>query len=185
MAKNEKPDGASEPKKGGKKLIIILSVVVFLVLGVVGAGAYWFFFMGTEEFDEEVAVQQAEPEKKKAAPPVYTPPVYVDLDTFTVNLLPEDRGEQFLQIKLSIEVRDAAAGDRFKLYTPKIRNDATLLLSNKRASDLVTSEGKEKLANDLRTQMNEILHPGWTPTPGGLPADATVKAVLFNSFIIQ
>jgi flagellar FliL protein len=86
------------------------------------------------------------------------PPVYVAIDAFTVNLVPE-RGDQFLQLSLSVEVDDPQIGDQLKQYMPKLRNDLTLLLSSKKASDLVTTEGKETLAQEIKEQINGVLDP--------------------------
>ncbi|MEF8719892.1 MAG: hypothetical protein V5B44_20120 [Candidatus Accumulibacter necessarius] len=63
----------------------------------------------------EVAVEKAKPAKKKKADRG-APPVYVALDAFTVNLVPK-RGDQFLQLILSVEVDDPQTGDQLKLYT--------------------------------------------------------------------
>ena len=100
------------------------------------------------------------------------------MDAFTVNLVPES-GEQFLQLILSVEVAEAPAGDRIKTFTPKIRNNVMMLLSGKKASELLTKEGKEKLAGEIRSQMNGIL------APDSKDDDAPVREVLFTSFIIQ
>ena len=107
-----------------------------------------------------------------------SPPVYVAMDAFTVNLVPES-GDQFVQLILSVEVADAPTGDRIKTYTPKIRNNVMMLLSGKKASELLTKEGKEKLPGEIRDQMNHVL------APGAKEDDAPVKEVLFTSFIIQ
>lgn len=114
-------------------------------------------------------------EKTKQAPPVYVP-----LDAFTVNLVPEN-GEQFLQILISVEVADAHVGDRLKLYTPKLRNNVMLLLSSKKASELVSREGKENLAKDIRDLMNKVLGQ----EGGDHEKEPPVREVLFTSFIIQ
>jgi flagellar FliL protein len=42
---------------------------------------------------------------------------------------------------------------------PKLRNDLTLLLSSKKASDLISTEGKEKLAQEIMEKMNGVLDP--------------------------
>lgn len=86
-------------------------------------------------------------------------PVYVAMDAFTVNLAPE-AGDQYVQLVLSLEVAETPVGDRIKTFTPKIRNNVMMLLSGKKASELLTKEGKEKLAAEIRDQMNEILAPG-------------------------
>lgn len=109
------------------------------------------------------------------------PPAYVALEPFTVNLVAET-GDQFLQLVISVEVADLTVGDRLKAYMPKLRNNITLLLSTKKASELITKEGKEKLAEEIRDQMNEIVE---VPAVKGKPSQDAVKEVLFTSFIIQ
>ena len=54
-----------------------------------------------------------------------------------------------------------------------------MLLSGKKASELITKEGKETLANEVRGLMNGILDPGVKGSEG------PVREVLFTSFIIQ
>ena len=103
-------------------------------------------------------------------------PVFVAMDTFTVNL-DQDTGGQYLQVVLSLEVEDAHMGDKIKTYTPKLRNNVIRLLSGKKASELNTPAGKEALAIEIRSLMNEVLEPGAKEGP--------VKEVLFTNFIIQ
>lgn len=182
MAKDVKPTtdnanagaASADPPKKSKKLLIILSLLFVLILGVGLAGVYWLFFTGNGE-EEEVAQEVQKPAKKKAKE---SAPVYVALEPFTVNLIPEQT-DQFLQLVLSVEVEDVVAGDRVKMYTPKIRNNVMLLLSSKKASELLTKEGKEALAHEIRGLMNDVLSPGHEEN------DGPVKDVLFTSFIIQ
>ncbi len=179
MAKEAKPEAAAEaaPKKS-KKLLIIILAALFLLLVVGGGGA--FFLMkkhAAEAEDEEEVVAAAKPAKKKS-PAKEVPPVYVPMEAFTVNLTPES-GAQFVQLVLSLEVEEAVEGERIKTYTPKIRNNVMLLLSGKKASELLTPEGKEKLASEIRAQINKVL------APGAKSDDSPVKEVLFTSFIIQ
>ena len=179
MAKETKPEAAAEaaPKKSKKLLIIILAAVVLLLA--VGGGAAFFMMKkhAAEAEDEEDVVATAKPAKKKSAAKE-APPVYVPMDAFTVNLAPES-GEQFIQLILSLEVEEAAVGEQLKAYTPKIRHNVTVLLSGKKASELLTPEGKEKLATEIRSQINKILDPR------SKTDDSPVKEVLFTSFIIQ
>ena len=180
MAKEAKPEAdaaenAAPPKKSKKMLIIISALVLILLIG--GAGAAFFLMKGSAEKDgedEEVATETKKKGGKEAMP------IYVALDAFTVNLVPEN-GDQFLQLILSVEVTDLLAGDKLKNYTPKIRNNVMLLLSGKKAAELITKEGKETLANEIRELINQILAPDNKGTSGNAP----VKEVLFTSFIIQ
>ena len=174
-AKDSDTEGAVKPKGSKKMLIIILAAVV--LLAVIGGGAAYFLMKhdgGDEGEEDEVATEK---DKKKAGKEVM--PVYVAMDAFTVNLAPEN-GEQYLQLILSLEVSDLKTGDKLKAYTPKLRNQVMLLLSGKKASELLPREGKEKLAAEILELTNEVIEPG---SKGA--KDAPIKEVLFTSFIIQ
>jgi flagellar FliL protein len=178
MAKEVKHEvEAAAPKKSGKKLLIVVIVLLVVVLLVGGAGAFLLLKrQHVEEIDEEeVPVETVRSRKKSAKPQA---PVYVAMDAFTVNLVPES-GEQFVQLIISVEVADAESGEMIKAYTPKIRNNVMMLLSSKKASELLTKEGKEKLAEEIRDQMNQVLDPR------ARGDDVPVREVLFTSFIIQ
>lgn len=182
MAKDAKPEAAAEaaaPARKSKKLLIIVAAALILIL-LIGGGAAYFLLKGDaaeEGEDGEVATEHAAaPAKKKDGKEMA--PVYVALDPFTVNLAPEN-GDQFLQVMISVEVEDALAGDKLKSFTPKLRNNVMVLLSGKKASELMPKSGKEALAAEIRSLINEILEPGVKPDAG------PVKEVLFTSFIIQ
>ncbi|MBV5337339.1 MAG: flagellar basal body-associated FliL family protein, partial [Deltaproteobacteria bacterium] len=64
---------------------------------------------------------------------------------------------------------------------PKLRNNIMLLLSGKKASELITREGKQTLTTEIRDLVNDILDPGVKFDPDQSP----VREVLFTSFIIQ
>lgn len=181
MAKEaENTEGAAPPKKSKKLLIIIIAALV-LILGL-GGGAAYFLMKDNgdhEGDDEEVAMEKGKTDKKKDSHGKETMPVYIALDAFTVNLIPEN-GEQFLQLILSAEVNDIKVGDKVKSYTPKLRNNIMMLLSSKKASELLSREGKEKLSTEIRDMMSDVLEPG-----SAGKKDAPVKEILFTSFIIQ
>ncbi|MBF1165327.1 MAG: flagellar basal body-associated FliL family protein [Dechloromonas agitata] len=188
MAKDAKPadDGAEvAPKKNKKLLIIILAVVLLLVLG--GGGAAFMLLKKSdhEEGDEEVAEEVAKPKKKEKKKDAHAVPAFINLDPFTVNLVPET-GDQYLQVALSLELEDIAEESALKAVMPKIRNNITLLLSSKKASDLLPKEGKEQLAESLRDEINSVIEPPKKNKKGELVMpEGPVKSVLFTSFIIQ
>lgn len=188
MAKDAKPaeDGAEAPKKKSKKLLIIILVVVLVL--VLGGGAAAFFLLkkaDPEEGDEEVAEEVVKPKKKEKKKEAHAVPVFINLDPFTVNLVPE-AGDQYLQVALSLELEDATEEAALKTQMPKIRNNLTLLLSSRKASELLPKEGKEQLAEALRDEINSIIEPPKKNKKGELVIpDGPVKSVLFTSFIIQ
>jgi len=159
MAKDAKPaeEGAEAPKKSKKLLIIIVAAVLVLVLA--GGGAFMLLKKGDHaEDDEEAAEETVKPKKKDKKTEAAHPPVFINLDTFTVNLIPET-GDQYLQVILALELEDIAAENELKGQMPKIRNNIMLLLSSKKASELLPKEGKESLAEALKEEINDIIEP--------------------------
>src|SRR5258705_1336368 len=96
----------AEAKPRNKRWLLKIAIVL-LVLGGGGAGAWYAM--------EQTA---ATPE---AAAPREKPPQFVTLETFTVNLQPEN-GDQYLQVGLVLKVTETAAADAIKLHMPEIRN---------------------------------------------------------------
>lgn len=188
MAKDAKPveEGAAEtPKKSKKLLIIILAAVLVLVLG--GGAAFMLLKKGdhAEDGDEEVAEESVKSKKKDKKKEANAAPIFVNLETFTVNLVPET-GDQYLQVTLSLELEDPAEEPTLKTNLPKIRNNLTLLLSSKKASELLSKEGKEQLADALKDEINSVITPPKKNKKGEVTMpDGPVKSVLFTSFIIQ
>jgi len=185
MAKDDKAvETTDAPPKKSKKLIVIIAVVVVLLLAIV-AGAMMLLNKGDHEDDEEVAAEQEKTKKKDKKKDATAAPVFFPLEPFTVNLLPEN-GEQYLQVALSLELEDATSDPELKSRLPKIRNNIMLLLSSKKATELLTKEGKEALAEGLLDEINTVINPPRKNKKGELiPPDGPVKTVLFTTFIIQ
>lgn len=187
MSKEAKPAEGTEqaaPKKSKKLLIIILAAVLVLVLGGGGA-AYFLMKKGADEAgDDEDAAETAKPKKKDKKKDL-AHPIFVNLDPFTVNLVPET-GDQYLQVALSVELDDPQVDASLKAHMPKVRNNVTLLLSGKKASELLSREGKEHLSEELRETINDVLEPPKTNKKGEkVGGETVIKEVLFTSFIIQ
>ncbi|HJV02920.1 MAG TPA: flagellar basal body-associated protein FliL [Burkholderiaceae bacterium] len=154
---------------GGKKKLIIIIVAAVLALGGIGGGAAWFFLHG--KADEEAP---AKPKHKQAKS---GPPVFVPIEPFTVNLQPEDSGDQYLQLAFTLQVSGLEEVELIKNNMPKVRSRILLLLSGKHASEINTPEGKKQLSAEIIAQVKEPFEDH------GAPQDVT--DVLFTSFIIQ
>jgi flagellar FliL protein len=166
-----------ELPKSKKKLIIIILAVVLLLSGI-GAGVYYFFIQkpSAESITgESNASAGVETPKKEAK---VKPPVFLALESFTVNLrMAPDEVQQYLQIGITLELRSDKSVDPVKQRIPQVRNRVLMLLTNSKGSELSTTEGKDKLVEDIKTQINAI-YPQMTN-------DAPVLGVFFTSFIIQ
>jgi len=164
-AKGKDAEPAPAPKKKGKRVPIAIGLVVLLAGG--GAGAYYFLK------PHPPAAEGAAEEGKTAAAPTKAP-VFLPLDTFTVNL--RDQGaERYLQAGITLELGNDESSERLKAHLPIARSRILLLLSSKEAHDLDKVEDKNRLATEIVAEL------------GKLPAlkDAKVTAVHFSAFVIQ
>jgi len=145
------PAAEAAPKGGGnKKLIIILAFVLLLVLGG-GAGLLLILKKKPAEDGEDGGEQVEAPAPKKAHAKSDHPPTFVPLDPFTVNLADRD-ADRFAQVGVTLEVEDPKFADQIKAYMPAVRGNILMVLSRKTAADLLTQEGKEKLAREINRE---------------------------------
>jgi flagellar FliL protein len=167
MARDKAKEDAIEeepPKKKGK-LFLVLGIL--LVLGGVGGGAAWYF----TKSDTKSGEHEGSKEEKQV------PPVFVSLETFTVNLQADGNGEHYLQVGIDLKVADPAVVELVKLHMPEIRNGVLLLLSSKSAEQIANLEGKQKLSAEIQQQVNKPLNVK--------DAGKGVTGVYFTSFVIQ
>ncbi|RZL03303.1 MAG: flagellar basal body rod protein [Rubrivivax sp.] len=149
------PAEGDAPKKGPKKLIIIIVAVLLLV--VVGGGAAVFLMKknaaaaaAAEGEDGEAETSHAAKEAPKPKHDEHgKPPAFVPLDPFIVNLADRET-ERFAQIGLTLQVDDPKMAEEIKTYMPAIRNSVLMILSHKTSDQLLSQEGKEKLAEEIR-----------------------------------
>lgn len=181
-------DAAAPKNKGKRTLIMIIAAVVLLAL--IGGGAALFLTKKKAAASED-GEDDAEPQKTSAKAEHGKPPVFVQLDAFTVNLQAEN-GDQFLQVVLNFKVSTNEQGEEVKQYMPELRHQILMLLSSKKASEISTVDGREALATEIRDKANSVL--GYDESAPkkkkkGKKADeepsGPIQAVLFTSFIIQ
>ncbi len=147
---------AAAPKGGGsKKLIIIIAAVLVLVLVGGGAAVMLLKKKPPAEDGEDGAEATEAPAKPKAHAKSDHPPTFVPLDPFTVNLADKDV-DRFAQVGVTLQVEDPKFADQIKAYMPAIRSNVLMVLAHKTAAELLTKEGKEKLAKDI---MRESVRP--------------------------
>lgn len=161
---------ALHPAGKSKKLIFIILGVVLLLAG--GIGGAWFYF------SKVAAPHGASDSKSAGAAAVHDtkPPVFMSLEAFTVNLQVEEM-QQFLQVTMTLQVADAAQEELIKTHLPQVRSRLLLLLSSKKSSEILTVEGKKKLAAEVLEQLKEPFSKHG-PSP-------EVTDVFFTSFVVQ
>ena len=153
-------------KKGLTKKLLIIGAVVLLLLALVGAGVGYVVSQRhalDENGDEVEAVAQT---KEPAAIPTFLP-----VDTMVVNLA-DPGGERFAQVGITLELADAKTAERVKQFMPSIRSSVLLLISQRTSDELLSRDGKEKLAHDI---LREVSRPLGFSVPNG-PADEASEA---------
>ena len=166
---------APAPKKKGK-LLVIAGIVVVLLAG--GGGAAAFFMKKGDahaeaaDADEDDGEHDAKAAKKKKKKKAEGAPVFVTLEPFTVNLA-DTEADRLAQVAVVFEAGDKKVDEAVKAQMPAVRNAILLLLSSKTGRELLTLEGKEKLAAQIAETVNKRLDGG------------AIEAVHFSQFIVQ
>lgn len=138
--------------------------VVPLIL-LVGGSAGWYFF----------SHNNSDKEKDHNAPTIpVLPPVFLELEPFTVNLPPENK---FLQATFTLQVVSSEDAAKLTIYLPQIRSKILLMLSAKNSESLLLVEGKTLLTNEISV----LLKQPFEKNAQELPA----VTVLITSFVIQ
>ena len=157
-------DEAAPVVKSKKKLIIIISAAT-LLLAVIGGGAT--LLLSKKDGHSKEAEHKVEPAK---------PPVFLPLEAFVVNLQSES-GDKYLQVAMTLQVPDEEQANLLKLNMPQVRSRLLMLLSSKDTSEILTSEGKQQLMQEIVDQVKIPFVPKGSPQK--------VVGVFFTSFVIQ
>lgn len=198
MAKPDTPaataesDAVASPKKSKKMLFIIIALVLLLVIG----GVVAFLLLG---HDESTKTGEKTPAAEEH---VQETAVYVELGTFTANLIREE-GERYLQTAISLKLSKSGLEEKIKTSRPEIMHRVNMLLQSKSPSSLANNEGRELLAKEIKAQIEYVLGlrkvapvigNASTESVQGESAPAKTEIpkiksdlaeVLFTSFIIQ
>ena len=184
MAEDVEKKGAGEqaatPSGSGSKKMIIGGALAFLVIAVGAPLGYFLSLPAVQpEKKEEIEVDKV-PEEKEVAPEHESEELaanedeemigaIVPFDTFLVNL----SGGKYLRVQLQAELVTPDIPKRMYARMVPIRDEIISVLTQKSASDLEDSAGKEKLKGKIIEIMNSQLRR------------EDVRKVYFTQFVIQ
>ena len=155
---------SEEGQKKSKLPLIIIGAVVVLALA--GGGAWFFLKGGDADADKEQA--------KAKASALEAIPVYMPIDTLTVNL---KDSRQYLQLTITLQLKNGEDSALVKLYMPQVRTRALIILASKKPEEVISSEGKLALLEELKTITEKPFTDKLEPIE--------ILDVAFTSFIIQ
>jgi len=174
MAEEKENQEVQEEKKegGSNKLLLIVIIVLLLVLLIVGGLVAYFLLSGG---DEEQPPQEQQPQKvekkKKVENMTEIGPIY-PLDQFIVNLV-SNNSSRYLKCKIDLELDSPELQQEVDKKLPAIRDLIIRILSSKTVEEIQTAKGKEKLKEEIKRKINEILTSG------------EIRHVYFTEFVIQ
>jgi flagellar FliL protein len=147
------------PKKGNSNM---LKILVFVLIGIlvigISVGVTWFLVSGSgdeaapqstegtkteakEEMDEEEMSEEGKGAGKLA--------LYIPVNpAFVVNLNDPESEVNYLQVGVTLMVRNEADKQKVDLHMPAIRHHLVLLLGDQIFAELKTSDGKKKLQEE-------------------------------------
>jgi len=166
---------------GKKKLILFIVLPLLLVIGA-GAGAYFSGLLDglLHKNSSEAAAPEAEKkpkaEKKEAGPEQPTEvqaAVFYDLPEILVNLNSPGRKQNFLKIRVSLELESALDVGKIEAVMPRIIDNFQVYLRELRVDDLQGSAGMLRLREELMARVNNAVKP------------AKVNDVLFKEMLVQ
>jgi len=158
----QKPSG----KSGKKKMIIIGSII----LTAVAVGAAVFFFMHGRGESAEVA--EGEGENTHAAAASKKVHAIFTMEPLIVNI--HDSEElRYLKIKLDFEITAPEAKAEIDPFLPQMQDAILVLLSGKQMADITTTEGKNRLKEEIMASVGKIVPP------------KKITRVYFTDFVVQ
>ena len=158
---------SAKGKKSKKSLLIILLLLIVIVGG--GAGGYYWWTHHNQAAGDTAQV-------KKEVPPA--PPVFLALDTFTVNLQnPDNNPDRVLYVGLTLRLPDEENRNTLTQYLPEVRSRLLLLLSRQKSENIANEAGKQQLVQDIKQTLS-------APFVKGQP-NLEISDVLFTAFILR
>ena len=150
------------PAKRKSSIWVILLVLIAVAASAGGGYSWWI-------------LHKSKPAVAKATP---VAPVFMPLETFTVNLItPDNNLDRVLYIGLTLRLPDEFTRVELNNYLPEVRSRLLLLLSRQSADSLSNEAGKQRLVAEIKN----VLSP---PMVKGQP-NQVVSDVLFTAFILR
>lgn len=156
---------------------IVLGIVAGLVIILLIVGAVVGTLYITGNLSKLKSTEAPEASEKAAAPHGQPALIYVTMDPPLTMSFPGSSSVHYLQFALNVAVENKEVEDAVKAHDPAIRNGLVMLLSNQKAEDLQTREGKEQLRIQIRDEIRNTIKD--------VTGKSGVADVYFTSFVMQ
>jgi len=163
-------ESSSNNGGGNSKLLLIVIIVLLIILLIVG-GLVAYFLLSEDNNPEQPQEPQKVEKKRKVKNMTEIGPIY-PLDQFIVNLV-SNNANRYLKCKIDLELDSPELQQEVDKKLPAIRDLVIRILSSKSVEEIQTAKGKEKLKEEIKRKINEILSTG------------EIRNVYFTEFVIQ
>lgn len=150
---------------------LLWTIVILLLIILIGGGGYggWMFY--------DMKQGGGGPFVSAANPPA-APPIYMQLESFTVNLTnPDNNLDRVLYTVITLRVPNEATQKQLTSHLPEVRSKLVALLSRQNINTLSTPEGKQQLAAQIKTTLSQPYVEG--------QSSPIISDVLFTTFILR
>jgi flagellar FliL protein len=137
---------------------------------IIGGLVAYFLLTNTSEQNTNPQTQE-KMVKKKVSDMAQIGPIY-PLDQFIVNLV-SNNADRYLKCKVSLELDSPDLQNEIDKKLPAVRDTIINILSSKTVEEIQTAKGKEKLKEEIKRKLNEMLTTG------------EIRHVYFTEFVIQ
>jgi flagellar FliL protein len=170
MAEEKENQSSEEVKeKSGNKLLLVIIIVLLLILLIIGGLVAYFLLFNNSDNNQPTGEKKEIVKKTNALAEIG--PIY-PLDQFIVNLA-SNNADRYLKCKISLELSMPELQQEIDKKLPAIRDIIISILSSKSVEEIQTIRGKNKLKEEIKRKINEILTSG------------EIKNVYFTEFVIQ
>lgn len=173
-----------ERKRQGKILLVISLSMALIAVVALFSFAHW--YKSNNAFENSASTLSRVIEGQ---------PMFMEIGTFTTNLTPDEAGDRFIQLAITLKLSDSTIEQRIHAFEPEIKSKINALLASKKESEISTEEGKHRLAEEIRAMIEGILGIGKNIPHESVSASSNVTPsttsnsgldeVMFTSYIIQ
>jgi len=155
------------PTTKSRKLLWLIMVLVVLSVITAGVAAYLAWQSSSQYATDDDAAALAR-----------EPPIFFELEPFTVNMSGSNGASRLLYIGITFKVGNQATRTILEEYIPQVRSRLLMKLADENVDELTRTEGKEQLAEGLVGTLTN-------PPLAEPPPELVIDEVLFTEFIVQ
>ncbi len=177
--KKEADNGEAKAPPSIMKIVIVAVTLSLLVGGGLVGGT--FIFVNNMHAEQMAAAASEDGVEGEGETEPAAPPKYHSMDPKFVVSFNNHGSAQFMQFSIQIMTRDGEVIKKIEEHMPVIRSSLLLLFGGQNYDAMLTREGKEKLLEDTKADINTTLQK----LSGNEEMVTAIEEAYFTSFVIQ